>query len=74
MLSPNKFTGFFDNQYPWKETTNVLDFLHRVNNQGKIACKIAIVGWLWPCMFSHGWTSLELAEVNLVGLGIVWPH
>ena len=35
--------GFFDHQYLWKETINVLDNLHKNKYQGKIAYKTTTV-------------------------------
>ena len=48
MLLSKKITGFFDQQYLWKQTANVLGFLHRDSNQEKIAFKISIAGWVGP--------------------------
>ena len=40
-----KIIGFFDHQYLWKETTNVLDFLHGDVNQRRAACKTTTADW-----------------------------
>ena len=36
-LPSYQIAGFFDNQYLWNESMNVLDFLHGDNYQGKVA-------------------------------------
>ena len=72
MHTPNKVTEFFDHQYLWKETTNVLDFLYTVSNQGKILCKIDPVVAIVVAL--HAQACLDLQQLSLVGLGIVEPH
>ena len=71
-----KIIGFFDHQYLWKETTNVLDFLHGDVNQRRAACKTTTADWggggSW--MPSHAQTCLYLPMVNLVGLWVVVLH
>ena len=52
----------------------VVEFLHEDSNQGKIVCKTKTAGWVWPCMLSHVHVCLKLPGVNLVGLGLDWPH
>ena len=32
----------------WKEPIDFFNFLHRNNNQGKIAFKATSLGWVWP--------------------------
>ena len=36
ILSANQITVFFDHQYLWKESIDILDFLRGNNHQGKI--------------------------------------
>ena len=48
MLLSKKITGFFDQQYLWKLTANVLGFSHRHSNQVKIAFKTGTAGWVGP--------------------------
>ena len=37
-LLSNQITGFFDHQYLWKTSCNMLDFLHKDSHQAKVAC------------------------------------
>ena len=39
-LSSNQITGFFDLQYLWKQSIDILDFLHGDNCQGKVTSEI----------------------------------
>ena len=73
MLS-NAISGFFDHQYLWKETVNVLHFLDRDSNPGKTVCKTTTAGRMWPGMPSHAHACLVLAWANLVGLRLVRPQ
>ena len=34
--STNQIAGFFDHQYLWKQSNDILDFLHGGNHQGKV--------------------------------------
>ena len=68
MLSTNKITSnkiHFVHQYLWKEKINVLDFLHRGNNQEKIVFNTATAGWMWPGLLSHAQAFLSLLGVDL---------
>ena len=52
MLSTNQIAVFFDHQYLWKESINILDFLFWDNNQGKIGLRLLVLfgrGQLGPC-------------------------
>ena len=44
MLLSNQIAGFFDHQHFWKESINVLDFLHGGSHQGKIASEATPFG------------------------------
>ena len=44
-LLSNQTAGLFDYQYLWKESTDIFDFLHGDNDQGKVGSK-ATVFWL----------------------------
>ena len=48
MLSPNQIALFIDHQYLWKESVNLLDFLHRDNPQRKVTCETTSFGWVCP--------------------------
>ena len=37
MPPANQTAVFFNHQYPWKESSDILDFLHRSNYQAKLA-------------------------------------
>ena len=37
MLATNEIAGFFDHQYFWKKSINILDFVHEDNHQRKTA-------------------------------------
>ena len=37
---------FFDHQYLWKESSHLLDFLRRDNNQKKLVSEATTFGWL----------------------------
>ena len=67
MLLSNRITRFFHYQYFWEQTTNVLDFRHRDNNLGKIACNTNTTGQVRSDMprFTRGEFSWS---------GIVLPH
>ena len=71
MFLSNHIAGFFDHQYPWKETISVLDILHRDSCQEKIASKKTTIGWVWLGKLSHASTCLNLSGVTLVGLKTV---
>ena len=38
----------FDHQYLWKESSNLLDFLHGENHQGKVPSETTFFGWVLP--------------------------
>ena len=48
MLSINQIAVFFDHQYLWKESINLLDYLHGINHQRKVASESNTFGWMWP--------------------------
>ena len=48
----NQITWFFDHQYHWKKTRNILDFFHKHRCQRNIASKTT-AAWLWPSVLSH---------------------
>ena len=48
MLSTNQITVFFDRQYLWKESIDILYFLHGNNHQGNLASETTTFGWVWP--------------------------
>ena len=56
-----------NHQYFWGESTNVLAFLHRDNNQGKIACKTTTTGSVWSDI-----PRLNRGEFSWSG--VVLPH
>ena len=39
---------FFDQQYLWKESIDLIDLLHEDNYQGKAAMRTTCFGWDWP--------------------------
>ena len=43
----NQIEGFVGEQYHWKEQIDISDFLHGVNDRGKLASKAAISAWVW---------------------------
>ena len=47
-LFPNQIVAFFDHQYLCKELNDILDFLHEVNHQGKVASEASSLGLVWP--------------------------
>ena len=48
MLSTNQIAIFFDHQYPWKESVDIIDFLRGNNHQGEIGDETSAFGWVWP--------------------------
>ena len=46
-LSCNQIEGFFDQQWIWKETIDVFNFLHRGNHHGKLVFKTNALIWVW---------------------------
>ena len=67
-------TGFFDHQNLWKETINVLHFLHADINHGMMVYKTTTNVWIWPDVPSHVYTCLDLLGLNLVGLELEYSH
>ena len=57
MLLANQIAVFFNHQYLWKETSNVLIFLHGDISHRKIASKSTTVGWIWPATLSLNLTE-----------------
>ena len=49
----NHSAEFFDYQYLWKKTINILGFLHRDNYQRSIVSKSTTVGYVWPVRSSQ---------------------
>ena len=48
-LSSSQSAGFFDDQYLWKESSDILSIiLHRVSPQVKIASETTTFHWVWP--------------------------
>ena len=47
MPPANQTAVFFNHQYPWKESSDILDFLHRSNYQAKLASGTTCFGWVW---------------------------
>ena len=48
ILSTNQTPGFLDSEYLWKESIDVLGFLHGACHQGKVAYETTTFGWVWP--------------------------
>ena len=48
MLSANQIVGFFDHQYFWKESVDILDLVHGDNHHGMVAYETATFLWVWP--------------------------
>ena len=53
---------------------NVIDFLHRDNNQGKIAFNTFTAGWIRPGLLSHTQAFLDLPGVDLGLFEMLWSH
>ena len=47
MYSPNQIAVVFYHQYLWKESSDLLDFLHG-DIKRNIASEFSTFGWLWP--------------------------
>ena len=47
-LLSNQISGFFDHQCLWKESINLLDFLHGDNHQRKVTSGTATFDWVGP--------------------------
>ena len=47
MLSANQIAVFFDHQYLWKESIDLLVFLHGDNHQRKIASETTTLDVIW---------------------------
>ena len=47
-LSSNQTTRFFDHQYLWKESIDLLDHLVKDNHQLKVVYETTSFGWMWP--------------------------
>ena len=48
MLSTSQIAGFFDQRYLWKESINIIDFLHGENHQWNAASEATTIGWMLP--------------------------
>ena len=49
----NQIAGLFDLQYLWKESINVLDFLHRRGSYQRKETSESIAGsWAWSFIFN----------------------
>ena len=62
LLSSNQKTGFFDHQYLWNETINILDFLHEYIYQRKETSKNDTVGWMQLGVPNFAEIFLSLSE------------
>ena len=47
MFLSNQIAGFFDHQYLWKESINILEFLHEGSQQGKISSETFSIYYFW---------------------------
>ena len=65
-----QIAGFFDCQYLWKETINVLDLVYTNSYQKKIVSKITSVGWVWQDAYTYqvefGWSGDCLDTLKIV--------
>ena len=61
----HKIVGFFDYQYLWKETINILDILHEGIYKRKLASKRSTVGWVCTATCRCAKTCQWLALVGL---------
>ena len=69
MLASNQIAGFSHHQYLWKESINILEFLHGGSHQRKVASGIATFGLMWPGFPRHIQICLDLPVLPLAGLG-----
>ena len=49
-LSSDQIARFFDHQYIWKESRDILVLLHVVNHQVKVASEMTTFSLLWPVL------------------------
>ena len=53
-LSSNQIAGFFDHQYLWKESSDILCFLYGGNQQGEVEYEVLLfVGCDQLCLLSN---------------------
>ena len=70
-LLSKQIAGFFDQQYLWKESVDILDDFHGDIHEGKVACEFTIYGWLKPGLLLVQsksrilWSSISLEGINL---------
>ena len=71
-LLSNQIVRTFDHQYIWKETINVLDFLHRDICKKKIASYSTSISCVWPGIPSDAQTCPNLlgGEFGWSGAGV----
>ena len=71
MYSANQIAVFFNHQYFWRESSDLLDFLHGENHQAKVASRITSFGLgLLVVSFIHLscrilWSSVSLKGIKL---------
>ena len=67
MLSTNQIVGFFDHQYVWKKSIDILDFLRGGNHQEKLASWDNHF-WLVVASFAcHPGRLLDFLIINISG-------
>ena len=70
-FSTNQITGFFDHQFLWEKSIDILVFLmHRVSHQGKIASEITTFDWILTSVSLVQtdrkilWSTISMARTN----------
>ena len=70
MLSIKQIAWFSDCQYLWKESTDLMYFLHEDYHQRKVTSETTTFGWVWPVVLLLQsdcrifWSSVFLEGIN----------
>ena len=62
MLLSNQIARFFDHQYLWKESSDILDFVTGDIHYRKVVTVTTTFGWVWPGRPSHAQTCQDLVD------------
>ena len=69
-LLSNHIAEIFDHQYFWKESSNILLFLHRDSHKRKLVSETTDFGWVWLVVLLVQldcrvlWSTISLQEIN----------